>query len=314
MTLNTLNLFIHRGKYLWTEDGLEKINQDHLPRQKPEWQTKGIADAILDTQPDFIMLQEVEGKDSLDRFNRRYLDDAYKVYMPTTNDGREIGTAFLVRNGMGIKVKRQSFTDLYWKNMTGRKEKVFTRNFPVFKIYIENHETPKLIVAGVHYKSKRDRKNDPRSFHKRQKEADESVRILKETEVKHPGVPIIVMGDFNSSRDKKELKSFRLLDMVDLTDKPELFVDEEGMGDSTFVFFPNRETTTTREALDGAFLSSSLEAYIKSYSVYRYKDEEGKVRDLPQNFEERNLNPSDHYPVIFDLDPKILYPAFNSGD
>jgi len=314
MTLNTLNLYLHQGKYFWTEGGLAKVNQDHLPREKPEWQTKGLADAILEVQPDFIMLQEVEGQESLDRFIRRYLNNAYKAYMPPTNDGRQIGNAFLVRHGMGIKVKRESFTDLTWKNMTGRKEKIFTRNFPLFKIYIENHDSPKMIVAGVHYKSKRDRVKDPRSFYKRQKEAEESVRILEEVQLEHPSTPIVIMGDFNSSRDKEELDSFKRLDLVDLSDKPERFIDEHNLGDSTFVFFPGDRDEVVRESLDGAFLSSDLDSFIQSYFVYRYKDEDGQVKPLPSTLAERHENPSDHYPVVFDLDPKVLYPHHNKDN
>lgn len=312
MSMNTLNLYLHQGKYLWTDDGLERINQDHLPRQKPEWQTKGLADAILNTQPDFIMLQEVEGRESLDRFNRRYLDRAYKVYMPATNDGRGIGTAFLVRHGMGIKVHRKSFTDLSWTNKNGQLEKVFTRSFPLFEVFFEDHKTPKLIVAGVHYKSKRNRKGDPGSFHKRKKEAEESVRILKKTRAQYPHTPMIVMGDFNSTRDQKELESFRDLNMVDLNEKPEFFEDEGGLGESTFVSFPKSHRGPRSEALDGALLSPDLESRLKSFTVYRYKDEKGQIIPLPKNFEERNKNPSDHYPVLFDLNPDFLYGDFRT--
>jgi len=75
MSYNVFNLYLHKGKHVWTEDGLERVNQDHLPNQKLEHQTQGVANAILQTKPDFLMLQEVEGEDSLRRFNRDYLGE-----------------------------------------------------------------------------------------------------------------------------------------------------------------------------------------------------------------------------------------------
>lgn len=308
--MNTLNLMLHQGSYEWTDDGsLTRIERENeLPHEKPESHTQALADIILETKSDLIMLQEVEGWDSLDRFNRRYLEDGYKTYLPPTNDTR-IGIAFLVRNGMGLKVKRESFVHKNWKNPTGKRESIFSRNFPLFKIFFENHDVPKLIVAGVHYKSRIDRRGDPRSFEKRKREAEESVRIIQEVQAQHPNTPVIIMGDFNSNKNYEELASFKDLDVFDLLEKPEVFQDEHGMGDTTMVFYPKGDGSVRSRSVDGAFLSSSLRSQLLSSFVYRFKDPKtGLVIPFPQNIDERRKNPSDHYPVVFDLAPEVLYP------
>jgi len=315
MSLNTLNLYLHQGKYEWTDRGLVKMNQDHLPKQKPERHSLGLATAVLESQPDFLMLQEVEGYESLDRFNRRFLGDAYQVFMPQTNDTRGIGVAFLVRKGMGVTVKRRSYTKRKWTNKKGVEEAVFSRNFPIFEIYLEGMEEPKLLIAGVHYKSRADRPNDPKSFYKRQKEVDESISILKKMREQYPQTPMVVLGDFNSSPEQKELASFyNELGMMDAHSVDSVFKDPDKMGRYTFVYFPFEKRKKMR-AFDQALLSANLSEHLVSSSVYRYKSPEtGAVLPFPKNIEERNQKPSDHYPILFDLDADVLYSDYSQGD
>ncbi len=315
MSYNVFNLYLHKGKYIWTEEGLERVNQDHLPKQKPEVQTQGVAKAILDLNPDFLLLQEVEGLNSLERFNRNYLEDGYEIMMSPTNDAREIGIAFLVKKTLSaqlkLRIELESFTDLKWKSPSGRREPVFSRDFPIFKIYREGQAEPSLILGGIHFKSQRDRKGDPNSYYKRQAEMRAAVHILETVKKEHPTSPIVVMGDFNASRGDNEVTPvFERLGLFDTHLSEAHFVDVAGLGHNTHTYHPhvNRlEQTAVKTVLDRALISQRLvESVIKS-AVYRYRVEGSNERKpLPNSLAERIKNPSDHYPIYFDLDSSVL--------
>ncbi|MGH1468983.1 MAG: endonuclease/exonuclease/phosphatase family protein [Bdellovibrionales bacterium] len=312
MSYNVLNLFLHQGKYVWGENGQEKVNQDHMPNQKPEEQTRGVAAAILTTRPDFLILQEVEGRDSLHRFNDEYLGSDYQVFMPPTNDSRGIGVAFLIRKNVDVRVEVGSASEHTWVNPTGREEKVFSRNFPVFKIFKPRAKEPSLIIAGVHFKSQRDRKGDPNSYLKRQTEMEHAVQILERMKRKHSNSPIVVMGDFNASRgDKEVMPIFEKLGFFDPHLSEMHFEDIGGLGRTTHTYHPfikNVEQPAVRNALDRALLSRRLLKYLKKSAIYRYRVLGSATKKrIPESYSERDENPSDHYPIYFDLDPSIIF-------
>ncbi len=312
MSYNVLNLFLHQGKYIWGENGQEKVNQDHMPNQKPEEQTKGVAAAILATRPDFLILQEVEGADSLHRFNDEYLGGDYQVFMPPTNDTRGIGVAFLIRKNVDVVVEVKNASESTWINPAGREEKVFSRNFPVFKIFKSGAREPSLILAGVHFKSQRDRKGDPNSYLKRQAEMKHAVRILERVEKRHLGTPIIVMGDFNASRgDNEVMPIFERLGFFDPHLSEEHFEDVGGLGRTTHTYHPfinNVEQKAVQGVLDRALLSTSLLRYLRRSAIYRYRvTGSAEKKRIPESYSERDENPSDHYPIYFDLDPSIIF-------
>lgn len=314
MSYNVANLYLHKGKYVWTEEGLTKVNQDHLPNQKPEEQTQGVANAILELDPDFLLLQEVEGMESLERFNRHYLDSEYETYMPPTNDLREIGVALLVKKKLGVIIDVKTSVHLEWVTPKGRTEKVFSRNFPIFKIYKEGEAEPRLMLAGVHLKSQRDRSGDPNSYYKRQAEMKAGVKALEDVKLEHPDAPIMVMGDFNSSRGDNEVTPvFGRLGLLDTHLSEEHFLDVGGLGRNTHTYHPNahvkgQEGKAIKTVLDRALISKRLLESLLRSAIYRYRENgTNEKKPLPSSFAEREQNPSDHFPIYFDLGLSVLF-------
>lgn len=316
MSLNALNLHLLDDKFGWEQKSkkkkmnrrLTKKNSHRRTRKKPEHHTKALAEVILETSPQFISLQEVSGIESLNIFNKRYLKGRYKVYFLTGARPRHTGIAFLARKDLKVDIKTRSHQDLVWINRQKKREQLFTRDFPIFEVYVQGQKTPNIIVAGVHLKARMNRPNDPKSFYKRNAEIAGGVEILKNLKKKNPKASLVIMGDFNSSRGQQEVHE--LSDNLKLFDphlSKEHFVDEGGLGKSTFVYFPREGGTKERE-FDRALLSSDLHDKLISSWVYRYKDSyTGETKQLPRSMEERDQNPSDHYPILFDLKPEALY-------
>lgn len=312
MSYNVFNLYLHKGKFAWTEGGLEKINQDHLPNQKPEHQTQGVANAILQMNPDFLMLQEVEGEDSLRRFNREYLGDEYRVFMPPTNDIRKIGIAFLIRKNLEVEVEVENVLNVEWTTPKGVVEKVFSRNFPIFKLFTKGSDKPRMVVAGAHFKSQRDRSGDPDSYFKRQAEMKAAVTALKRIQEEFPGVPMTVMGDFNSSRgDNEVMPVFEELSVFDAHLSEDHFVDKGGLGHMTHTYhmkYKNEEQAAIESVMDRALLTESLRSDLINSVVYRYRHlGSSEYKSLPSSLAERLENPSDHFPIYFDIKPSVLF-------
>ncbi|MNL69615.1 hypothetical protein D3C87_1944970 [compost metagenome] len=59
-------------------------------------------------------------------------------------------------------------------------------------------------------------------------------------------------------------------------------------------------------ALDAVFVNGRLKEAIKSARVFHYRDELGLEKPLPTNSVERSENPSDHFPIIVDIDVQPL--------
>lgn len=307
MSYNVLNLFVHSGRYIWGEDGQVKTETDAYKGQKKEEHTKEIARIIHDTNPDFILLQEVEGRSSLDRFTQNYLGGEYVAFMPPTNDRREIGVALLIKDDLKFHIKVESFESLSWTNPRGHIEPIFTRNVGLFSIFDPDTDEVVLGVFGLHFKSRRDRRGDPGSVLKRTKEVEETVRAVEKFRLAHPGVPVIVAGDFNSNRDVEELKP--LFDELGLHDAhtEEHFRNKDRQGRITHSYHPVGEKAIFSE-MDLILVDESLKSRILGSDVYRYRDYTlGKPKPIPDTINLRNLNPSDHFPVFVDLDPKSIY-------
>ena len=50
--------------------------------------------------------------------------------------------------------------------------------------------------------------------------------------------------------------------------------------------------------LDAVLVNRSLTAHVTDASVYRYRNEQGKELPLPNTYNQRKKNPSDHFPVL----------------
>jgi endonuclease/exonuclease/phosphatase family metal-dependent hydrolase len=308
MTYNVENLFLHVGKFLRVE-GNRFVNKKG-PTDKPEDELRGVAKAITDSNPDVIVMQEIEGLEALEIFTQRFLDDRYRPVLLHGNDERGIEIGFLVKKDLPLNIVAESHRDITWKDPTDNDAEapVFSRDLPVLLIYpgdqaVGPQTKPMFILAGNHSKSKRDRPGDPESNILRAAQF-RATRGIIDTYLQRFGadLPIFLAGDFNTdvrvARDVQPIAD-RLEDVFDLTHA----ADADRV---THTFFPNGRPAV-RSQLDAVMVSPSLATSIIKASVYRYKDENGVARPIPSSIGERNMNPSDHFPVVVDISTRLIF-------
>jgi hypothetical protein len=106
---NVENLFVHMDMYCgeelqtMSEDAWKALTVIQFQRkQKPLFKIFGVAKAILDIDPDILMLCEVGGLESLENFNQYFLGNKYDIYFEESNSIRTIDLAYLVRKGLPV--------------------------------------------------------------------------------------------------------------------------------------------------------------------------------------------------------------------
>ncbi len=119
-TFNLENLF-NRYAFLdmpWEERNYEKVVQavglvsvasragDLVSYETTEIQRNNTAQAILDSEPDVLAVQEVENLYTLRLFNQEYLDNYFdRMLLIDGNDPRGIDVGFLVRKGFPAEIR-----------------------------------------------------------------------------------------------------------------------------------------------------------------------------------------------------------------
>lgn len=280
--------------------------------------TTELARGLLEINADIIMLCEVGGLESLVNFNELFLASAYSAVLVEGNSDRNIDVGFLVRKGLPfyydlLSNKSRPINYLYPHERdsvaAGYPVKApshrFSRDVAELKLFQKDRENPFLVILLTHLKSRLDRERiDPGGFERRQAELRTLVEIYNESEAKHPSAPKIVGGDFNGNASAHATdEEFRpLYESTQLQDVLEL----GGMSPdqrSTFYQVRNGNRADGRQ-IDFAFLSPLAARTLKASSafIYRYKDERGLEADIPQTLEAKLNLPSDHYPLVFELE------------
>jgi hypothetical protein len=261
---------------------------DQKPQDKVQW----IANIIDEISPDILMLCEVGGLDTLNIFNKKFLNDQTYPFLIPGNSDRGIEIGYMVKKSLPFTYQHIS-----------HREKNFSRDVSELRIF-KNHKL-ELILLLVHLKSKWDREgNDPNGFLKRSSEVETLLLIHKNLQLKFPLCPIIISGDLNGVAQKNNCeREFReiytstsLEDILEAMNIP----SEERI---TFVHF-SKDGKPDHIQLDYIFLPLTLKDKIKKEEsgIYRYLDNFGVEYAPPQNPFERYALPSDHYPLVLTLD------------
>jgi exonuclease III len=308
MTYNVKNLFTHVGDF--ERVAANKFSKKKKSKEKPVEELRGVAKAIIENQPDIIVLQEIEGFDSLEDFNDYYLKQDYQPYLIHGNDNRGIDIGFLIKGSLPLKVVEETHRDIHWNDPAdhGRSVPLFSRDLPALLFFRLGDDTetatPLLVVLGNHGKSKRDRLGDPNSNLLRTAQYDEANHIIESYFQRFGNnLPLVMAGDFNTDvRTGSEVQAIRdhLKDVFDLAHFPE----RERI---THTFHPRGEAAVQTQ-LDAVLLSPSLIHSVLRSEIYRYKDNDGKIKPLPKTYEEREGNPSDHYPIVVDISTETMIP------
>jgi endonuclease/exonuclease/phosphatase family metal-dependent hydrolase len=116
-------------------------------------------------------------------------------------------------------------------------------------------------------------------------------------------VPVVVGGDFNNDvRMCPEVEPIRAI-MMDPFDVKGI----RGLPRMTHTFHP-RGGRSSFHQLDALFVTPGLQDNVVSIETYRYKDADGNELPLPQTFNERARNPSDHFPLTLTLSTEDVFP------
>jgi hypothetical protein len=302
-TYNVENLFYQVGDHVpdpSAPGGFQRLTEE---KPKPDWALAEQGKIILESGLDIISLQEVEDVEALENFNERFLGGQYRVLLIEGNDPRGIDVAFLVKKDLPFEIEQRTHKGETWQDPVERGQRpLFSRDLPSLIFRKPGQAEPLFVLFGTHFKSKRDRPGDPESDIMRAAQVKRTAEILGRYRKEFgEDVPIMLAGDFNGAVAEEE--AFKVL------------YGEGGMTDA-FDALPNppsdkarvshtyhpRGARTHYKQMDAFLVSKKLRGLVKAAFVYRYKNPDGSERPIPKSYEERDKNPSDHFPIMVTLD------------
>ncbi len=308
-----------------TETKWQRLSSS-IYENKPLQKCRELAKTLKEINADIIMLCEIGGFESLKNFNDLFLDGAYSPALTEGNSNRNIDVGFLVRKNLDFYFDLQSNKHRLINYLYPHERDSLKTNYPIstvtppilshkfsrdvaeLRLFKKNIEKPFLLILLTHLKSRLDPEGiDPGGFERRQAELKTLVEIYKEVSRKHPAAPMIVAGDFNGNatfaNPDEEFKP--LYEETSLKDILEL----EGVTyENRCTFYQVKATSKTEgRQIDFCFLDPRAAKLLKEKSgyVYRYKDEFGLNLGIPMTMDAKLRLPSDHYPLVFDLE-KII--------
>jgi endonuclease/exonuclease/phosphatase family metal-dependent hydrolase/DNA/RNA endonuclease YhcR with UshA esterase domain len=191
-TFNALNLF---------DDVDDPYTNDEGTRAKPREEMEHWAEAIRRINPDVVVMQEVENRGYLERFVKLFLGDMGYNHIVhfDGNDLRGIDVALISRAPIGEVISRRH---LEFKGPDGVLRS-FQRDVPA--ITVKPKVGPPLEIWPVHLKSKADSAETSEPI--RLAEVAELRRLLDAKFATNSNARIIIMGDFNDTRDSKSMST-----------------------------------------------------------------------------------------------------------
>ena len=189
-TFNTRNLF----------DAVDDpYYADEATKPKPRDELEKLATAIRRIDADVLALQEVESRGYLGRFVDALLGDLdYEVVHYAGNDQRGSGLAVLTRLPVGAVTshRHRRFPDV------SGKHRRFSRDLLCVEILPRSGKSFEVWI--VHLKSKRGGAAETEA--QRLAEASQIRRELDRRLARNPEARIVVLGDFNDTKDSRPLQ------------------------------------------------------------------------------------------------------------
>ncbi len=304
LNYNLLNLEMHVGKFESAPTGYRQVKG---PKEKDESFRKEQGQIILEEETDIGVFEEVEAGENLERFNQRHMGGLFRTLLTQGNDIRGIQVGIVVRKDLPFEIEYRSHRNREWKDpISGSAVRVFTRDVPALILRVKGNKKPVLIVLGTHYKSKRDRDDDPESNILREGQADATVGVIEDLWAEFgEKIPVVLSGDFNGNFNKESAFA-NLKKAISLEDPFNLLKPAVSDRDRvTHTYHPRNEEVKWNQ-IDFLLVSPEIKECVKTAYVHRYKTSTGKVKPIPITYDERKENPSDHFPVMLKLDMKCL--------
>ena len=190
-TFNVRNLF---------DDVDDPYYADETTRAKPRVELEHLAATINEIDAEVMALQEVESRGYLQRFNDVFLGDmSYEIVHYAGNDGRGSGLAVLTRVPVGRVVSHRHLT---LPGSTEDAPRKFSRD--LLCVELRHPLSPPFEVWVTHLKSKRGgaAETEPQ----RLAEARAIRALLADRLEDAPTARILVMGDFNDTRNSNPIR------------------------------------------------------------------------------------------------------------
>jgi endonuclease/exonuclease/phosphatase family metal-dependent hydrolase len=298
-----------------TEAEWQRLSTSIFPN-KPLDKVKELARTLNDINADVVMLCEVGGPESLANFNNLFLNQQYSPIVIEGNSDRNIDVGFLIKKNQSYYFdlasnKNRPINYLYPHERDPSQAGIkitshkFSRDAVELRLFKKERDNPFLVIILTHLKSPLDKDRiDPMGFERRRAELITLTEIYREVTDLHKNCPVVVAGDFNgnASRQSTDPEFKFLYESTELEDVLEL------AGKVTHERATYYQVRTSGKVdgkqIDYCFLSPLAAKCLKpgSAMVYRYKDEYGFEIDIPKSLDAKLNLPSDHYPVVFELE------------
>lgn len=305
MVLNAQDLFLFMDKHNHEALPVTELTEikwqlmsSSLFSNKSKEKCLMLAQTIMDTEADIVMMTEVGGPESLANFSRYVLNDEYLSLSLPSNSDRGIDLGYLIKKTIAYKFDIHSHIDFPLPLPAKR----FSRD--VLRLDLKENEEIKLIFLLAHIKSKLDlRKADFEGRTRRTLEVKGLIDIYLDLSSRYPHVPILVGGDMNGhageSDTEEEFKPIYgrtdLMDIAAIAGIP----NEERF---SYIYF-TRGGNRFVQQIDYLFISDKFASLVDPLETYfpRYKNLGGAPLPIPQRMEHKNTLPSDHYPFLATL-------------
>ncbi len=325
-SLNAENLFLLFDRPLTME--MTKADETEWQRlstsifpNKSLKKVKELSRVVQDINADIIMLCEIGGPESLINFNQLFLNQAYSPIALEGNSDRSIDVGFLIKKNSPFyfdlasnKNRLINFLYPHERNLAPGAVKItshkFSRDVAELRLFKKARDNPFLVILLTHLKSPLDpERRDPMGSQRRHAEFKTLMEIYKEVEALHPQCPVVVAGDFNGNASRlgtdvefeSIYQSTELQDILELQSKP--------LAERATYYQVRTGGRVEGKQIDYCFLSPQAATQLKAESaqVYRYKDEYGFAYDIPKTIDAKLKLPSDHYPLIFELENMEIF-------
>jgi predicted extracellular nuclease len=250
-----------------------------LVKEKSERDRSLIANRILSRDPDVLAVQEVEDKDTLDRFVHEYLKDKYPHRVVVdANDKRLIDVGIMSKLPFGAITSWQHYV-----HPAKPGEKVFSRDLLQTEILSADRSRTLLTLYVTHSKSKyidwrlrgakkEEQQQKDNELRKRQSEA--VVQIVGKTVA--AGSRYAIAGDLNDVPDSEPLSPLLIpsnpLGLVNLADRLEA-------KDRWSVRHKETGAEETHELFDYMLIPTYMEQEVQGVEVDRRKKKSGDGSD-----------------------------------
>lgn len=295
VSYNVENLNWHVGRFDRTEANRLTPVPGRGPLAKPEHELQEIRKILQNSNPDLVVLQEVEDILALEQLAKKDLAGRYQAFLIEGNDERGIDIGFLIKTDLPIFVETITHKDVTYSDPADNNADVrlFSRDLPALVLRTAPQEKPFMILLGNHAKSKRDRPGDPQSMALRTTQYQAVNQIITQFEAQYgENTPIFLAGDFNTDvRSASEIDPIRQTTRSAF-DELKVSIDQR----ITHSYFPNGGGPVYSQ-LDDMRANLAGQNLFRAARVIRYQDKNGNILPLPQTYEERQKQPSDHSPI-----------------